>query len=143
MKCILSSSSFAEGFNSSARYHHQPPRCLLAKQQVWCRLTVTLDIGSAFAAISGSGFSFSQSSSIFTFMEWVFIHWTSGVQFNRHICRPRIKSRTWPSHVWSFVTCLNLKCSSTECGPVLHPKFKLSIELHTRTTWPIIEVTEV
>ena len=46
-----------------------------------------------------------------------------------------------PSHVWSVDTCLYFQCPSTEfdpecgpdLGPVLHPKFKVSIELHPRT----------
>ena len=51
--------------------------------------------------------------------------------------RPRIRpSRTCPKSFWSFETCLNLQCSSTEVvpelvpvwHPVLPPKFKMSIK---------------
>ena len=31
--------------------------------------------------------------------------------------RPESGPEPCPSHVWSFQTCLNLECHSTECGP--------------------------
>ena len=63
-------------------------------------------------------------------------HWHAGVQLIRPFC-PRSCQEHGLSNVWSFETCLNLQCSSTEVvlelGPVLRPKFKMSNELHPRS----------
>ena len=54
---------------------------------------------------------------------------------------PELGQKPGASHVWSFDTCLNLKCPSTEFGPELgsllcpglHQKFKMSTELTPRS----------